>query len=363
MASAHFFGRLERANPSHKSDSMHSYCDTDYYAVLEVPPDADLPAIKKAYRAKSILSHPDRHPGENHEKWHRAMQQINEAFAILSNPEKRRRHDEARVHRDDRVYQQQAEADVAQAREQAQQYPQDFREFESWLDPLTRDFTKAEYGSWGQIPVARNSISGALFVIGGLVIGFIWTMQLNQEGSPYGNIGTVLLGGVVGMGLHKLIAMMLQPAGTSKNASSAPSTGQRIDPGANRAFSPEPRFAITDCPLCKRPLRYALKTTIQKLRCPRCKFVMEAHPATKSEAQVAQDTVATERRNQDPGIGWAAVAGIVAFIMLYSVCRTTTGDDVFSEQSTDVNWTAVLLGTGACAVVAYHIGKKSKPTS
>lgn len=348
---------------SHKRDSMHSYCDTDYYAVLEVSPDADLPTIKKAYRAKAILSHPDRHPGENHEKWHRAMQEINEAFAILSDPEKRRRHDEARVHRDDRLYQQQADADAARAREQAQQYPQDFSEFESWLDQLTGDFARAEYGSWGQIPVARNSISGALFVAGGLVIGIICAIQLNQEGSPYGNIGTVLLGGLVGMGLHKLVAIMLQPTGTPKADATARPTDQRTAPKSNLAFRSEPGFAIAECPMCKRPLRYAIKTTIQKLRCPRCQFVMEAHPTTKSETQVAHTPLATESSKQDPGIGWALVAGIVAFIMLYSVCRTTTGDGLFEAESTDVNWTAVILGSGVCAFVAYHVTKKGKPTS
>ena len=63
----------------------------DYYFDLGVPFNADLQAIKRAYRAKAIVAHPD-HGGS-----HEAMLRINEAYEILANPISRRHYDEARA--------------------------------------------------------------------------------------------------------------------------------------------------------------------------------------------------------------------------------------------------------------------------
>lgn len=63
----------------------------DYYEVLGVPRDAPLDAIKSAYRKAALKYHPDRNPGNNEaaERFREAA----EAYAILSDPEKRTRYD------------------------------------------------------------------------------------------------------------------------------------------------------------------------------------------------------------------------------------------------------------------------------
>lgn len=61
------------------------------YDVLKVSRDAPPEVIRASYKALSQKHHPDRNPGDARAS--AAMQQINQAYAILSVPEKRRQHD------------------------------------------------------------------------------------------------------------------------------------------------------------------------------------------------------------------------------------------------------------------------------
>jgi curved DNA-binding protein len=63
----------------------------DYYAILGVPRDASADQIRSAYRRKARELHPDvnRSPTAQQE-----FQELNEAHAALSDPEKRRRYDQ-----------------------------------------------------------------------------------------------------------------------------------------------------------------------------------------------------------------------------------------------------------------------------
>jgi len=63
----------------------------DYYDVLEVTGDADSGQIRDAYRRLALLHHPDRNR-DNPEATER-MKEINEAYAVLSDPEKRKEYD------------------------------------------------------------------------------------------------------------------------------------------------------------------------------------------------------------------------------------------------------------------------------
>lgn len=67
----------------------------DYYAVLGVLPDAEDIVIRAAYKALAQRYHPDRFKGPAEEA-HRRMVDINEAFAVLSDPVKRREYDGTR---------------------------------------------------------------------------------------------------------------------------------------------------------------------------------------------------------------------------------------------------------------------------
>ena len=64
----------------------------DYYEVLGVEKNADDAAIKKAYRVLAKKYHPDMNPGD--EEAEKKVKEASEAYAILSDPEKRRQYDQ-----------------------------------------------------------------------------------------------------------------------------------------------------------------------------------------------------------------------------------------------------------------------------
>jgi curved DNA-binding protein len=67
--------------------------DKDYYAILGVPRSASDEDIKKAYRKLAMQYHPDRNPGK--EAWaNEKFKEINEAFGVLGNPDKRKQYDQ-----------------------------------------------------------------------------------------------------------------------------------------------------------------------------------------------------------------------------------------------------------------------------
>lgn len=65
----------------------------DYYEILGVQRNVDQNTIKKAYRKLAMQYHPDRNLGK--EKWaNEKFKEINEAFGVLGDPDKRRQYDQ-----------------------------------------------------------------------------------------------------------------------------------------------------------------------------------------------------------------------------------------------------------------------------
>ncbi|MBE0479851.1 MAG: DnaJ domain-containing protein [Dehalococcoidia bacterium] len=72
---------------------MRGQTTKDYYQVLGVARGATDDDIKKAYRKLAMQYHPDRNPCK--ESWaNEKFKEINEAFSVLGDPEKRKRYDQ-----------------------------------------------------------------------------------------------------------------------------------------------------------------------------------------------------------------------------------------------------------------------------
>jgi curved DNA-binding protein CbpA len=70
----------------------HIATSSSYYSLLELTPAATLDEVRRAYRQKSKLYHPDTTllPSEVAVQ---KFRELNEAYAVLSNPERRQRYD------------------------------------------------------------------------------------------------------------------------------------------------------------------------------------------------------------------------------------------------------------------------------
>jgi DnaJ-class molecular chaperone len=74
----------------------------DFYQILEVDRSADFKQIKESYRKLALQYHPDRN--RDHPEAAVKMKEINEAYAVLSDPDKRRDYDAIRQAHGARAY-------------------------------------------------------------------------------------------------------------------------------------------------------------------------------------------------------------------------------------------------------------------
>ncbi len=85
------FGTGLPRNGRHRKDGMAPMNQKDLYEVLGVDRKATAREIKEAYRKLALRYHPDRN--RDHPEVIEKMKEVNEAYAVLSNEEKRREYD------------------------------------------------------------------------------------------------------------------------------------------------------------------------------------------------------------------------------------------------------------------------------
>lgn len=71
----------------------------NYYDILGISPDADINAIKKAFRARAFETHPDTAVKQQQTAKNEMFLSIEEAFRVLSDPALKRQYDISRVHK------------------------------------------------------------------------------------------------------------------------------------------------------------------------------------------------------------------------------------------------------------------------
>jgi curved DNA-binding protein CbpA len=261
----------------------------DYYRVLGVDPNADISVIAKAYpqvRWSAILIE-----AESHEQ----MVLVNEAWEILSNPELRQRYDEARAEPVN-LSVQRAAADAKQARQQAEQYPRHWADFEVCMDGVAEDFIRAEFqpSGWGvslsAFPKARKSLSGWLFILTGaalswvlliLVLLFLGVSPDFFRFSP-GNFSQFMIfrslsiisivgGGWVGAAVHQMITSAIKQSSEQAFRHGArqlekPHQARRQHPRTEHSGESE----IIICGNCSQKLRVPIRSSRLLVKCKKC---------------------------------------------------------------------------------------------
>ena len=265
--------------------------DHDYYAILGVGADADLATLRKAFRARARVCHPDR--GGSHEE----MKLVLEARDVLFNPESRARYDAVRRGGASAAAQTTAAADVQEARQRAERYPPTWAEFEEWLNILCNDFAEAKHGSvplWADLrfPTVQKSVSGIIFILAGAALGGLllsgpawmladamhWRSMIRFVFAALPIIG----GAWVGAAMHKGISDTLRgpqttAAPTTSNASQSSASSPEAAPGGGA----EAWRTVISCARCGQRLRVPDTTQELIVTCVACRHRFSYRPESQ----------------------------------------------------------------------------------
>jgi DnaJ-like protein len=174
-----------------------------YYDVLGVAPDASAAAVRRAYVTLARRYHPDFHttapPGVRAAN-ERAMQAVNEAWAVLSDPSARQRYDERYLHGAGDPTSSNADARRARAEQDARARAawRPFDDDEGDVDPRLYDDEPAG------VPLSRRRqflvvaptmtfLGGVLLVVLGLVINLLPVSLLGLVAIVASAVGFVVL--------------------------------------------------------------------------------------------------------------------------------------------------------------------------
>ena len=197
------------------------------------------------------------------------MLQINEALEILSNPGLRADYDRVLSGHGSAQAAEATEAAVREARTRAENYPRDWKSFESWVNWFASDAGNAEYGSIKlpfdiEIVTAGKSITGWIFIIFGSALGvaamYLMFGLMDQPGLTLKKIGAwcvgTMFGSMLGGMIHNSVGKWLLSGWNSGPPSVVP--------------PPIPPTVVHACPTCGQKARIPKISKTVKISCPKC---------------------------------------------------------------------------------------------
>jgi curved DNA-binding protein CbpA len=140
---------------------MENFNPKLYEVLGRLPQHATQAEIKEAYRRLVMRYHPDKNPGDEANA-QEITQKLNEAYEILSNPQKRSAYDERlKAH----VLKEEQEVRLKKERMKTHQK----QEKSHWKDQ--RNFTSSKNTSFGGIPMPKTAEE--LAAVGGIALGML----------------------------------------------------------------------------------------------------------------------------------------------------------------------------------------------